>query len=57
MVESSVDEGGGEAKTFPVGVFLPEVFGVPRAAPGKTVASEDAESPLVGEGGGVEVAF
>ena len=43
-----------DAKTFDVGVFLPEVLGV-APAEGKEVPS--VAKPFVGEGGGVEVAF
>ena len=42
---------------LPVGVFLPEVLGVPRAPPTKAPLSPDEASPFVGDGGGVEVAF
>jgi len=53
MVDRRVEDAGGEAKTFPVGVFLPDVFGVP----GKAEFSVGTARPLVGEGGGVDVAF
>ena len=42
---------------FPVGVFLPEVLGVPNAPPINAPPSDDDERPLVGDGGGVDVAL
>jgi hypothetical protein len=54
MEERRAPDGGGEENRFPgVGVFRPEVVGVPKRPP---FSNPDA-SPLVGDGGGVEVDF
>ena len=56
MVERSADEGGGEAKMLAAGRLRPEVSGVDGRPPKALVSLVDA-NPLVGEGGGVDVAL